>query len=41
MSLFTTVVKLRLVMTKINKRKNEIGDQKYLFANFIFLKVVK
>jgi len=34
----TIAVKLRLVMSKINK-KNKI-DLKYLPANFIFLKVV-
>jgi len=35
----TIAVKLRLVMSKINKR-DKIGDQKYLLANFIFLKVI-
>jgi len=35
----TIAVKLRLVMSKTNK-KDKIGDQKNLLANFIFLKVV-
>jgi len=33
------VMKLRLLMLKTNK-KNKIGNQKSLLANFIFLKVV-
>jgi len=32
-------MKLRLVMSKTNK-KDKIGDQKNLLANFIFLKIV-
>jgi len=32
-------MKLRLIIPKTNK-KDKIGDQKNLFANFIFLKVV-
>jgi len=37
--LFSTIaVKLRLVMSKTNKKDK--GDQKNLLANFIFLKVV-
>jgi len=32
-------LKLRLVMPKTNK-KDKIGDQKNLLANFIFLKIV-
>jgi len=35
----TIAVKLRLVMSKTNK-KDKIRDQKNLLANFIFLKVV-
>jgi len=35
----TIAVKLRLVMPKTNK-KDKIGDQNNLLANFIFLKVV-
>jgi len=38
MAFFTIAMKLRLVMPKTNKR-NKIGDQKDLLANFIFLKV--
>jgi len=36
---FTIAVKLRLVLSKTNK-KDKIGDQKNVFANFIFLNVV-
>jgi len=35
----TIAVNLRLVIPKTNK-KDKIGDQKNLLANFIFLKVV-
>jgi len=35
----TIAVKLRLIMSKTNK-KDKIGDQKNLLTNFIFLKVV-
>jgi len=35
----TIAIKSRLVMPKTNK-KDKIGDQKNLLANFIFLKVV-
>jgi len=39
MTFSTIAVKLQLVMPKTNK-KNKIGDQKSLLANFIFLKVI-